>query len=1215
MGIFRDIFGRWMFPPAFKDAEQAYAVRILNIVLGFGLGNSLLLFTGAIAHPELARRMFAFGAASFVFNLGLMVLTRAGRIRLAGGLAAIGYWLLIQTGILITGGLEVDTLMGLFSLSVFTGLFFGNQRGLVMTGVNVITVIAYAVAESCDLLRQPKLALLPTFLALETAYQMVWVASLLAVATESVRKALGTVHRDLDELRRSEEALRSSRQQLLDLASHIPGILFELLIKPDGSIQTSFLSGRTEELTGLDNRTEGFLERFLAQITTPDRERVRAALRQASLNAESLAFNCEYAKPSGETLWFGLRAVPRRREMDLVYSGVLLDITERKKAEAALIQIEENYRTVFNATSDALIVYDLETGRAIDVNLAMLRLYKLASREEALACSPGGVSANEPPHTLEETQRHIQRAIQNGLETYEWQAQKKTGELFWVEIATRSFETNGHRRLIASIRDVTERKQHESELRTSEARFRLLVESAPEAIFVHSDARFVYVNEAMIKLLGASSAEEIIGRLVLESVAPEFHEVVRERIRTMNESRRSAPLKEQVYLRMDGSRVPVETTGVAVKLEGRDAHMVFVRNITERKKAEAELERERDFSQTLVRCSPAYFFAAAIDGRILMMNESMLAALGYTSDEVIGKDFETTCVPERHRPAFARSHEQLATSLLESRGEGYLQTRDGRELLAEWHGRRVWKGQEQQYLLAVGIDITERRKAEAQIERQAALLAASHDAILVWEPSSGIQYMNPAAEELTGKPFAQAQGQTLTTVLRPQSEQELRDAIQEVTEKGQWHGELTLLISEARIPTVASRWTALNYGEDKPISFLITCNDITEQKRLETQYMRAQRLESVGTLASGVAHDLNNILTPVIMGAELLLSEAADEDARITLDMMKDSAQRGVETVKQLLTFARGASTQKGLVQPRHLLKEITRLLQQTLPKDIQVYPNYPEHLNPVLADPTQLHQVLMNLCVNARDAMPEGGVLSLTLENRTLDDAGARMHPKARAAPYVVFKVSDTGMGIAPEVLDHIFDPFFTTKPHGKGTGLGLATVLGIVENHGGFVTVESKPGQGTAFQVFLPANPSAEAIQQEAEVAAAPLGKGELVLVVDDEPAILHFAAQVLHRGGYNTLLATNASEALHLCEERLDHIRVVLTDLMMPFGDGRQLIAMLSKRHPTLPIIAMSGVATSEFQQETLNRGAWGFVQKPFATEDLIRQIADVLQKRTG
>ncbi len=625
----------------------------------------------------------------------------------------------------------------------------------------------------------------------------------------------------------------------------------------------------------------------------------------------------------------------------------------------------------------------------------------------------------------------------------------------------------------------------------------------------------------------------------------------------------------------------------------------------DRAKAEQAVRERETKLQSLLRSAPIGL-GVTEDRRVTDVNDFLCQMMGASREELIGQSVRAFYATDEE---YERMGEALSLPGGVFSGDFKMRRKDGSLFDAQINMAHLNSDEPTQGVAFALVDLTQRRRTEGQLRQQAALLQASHDAILVWDLQHGVQFMNPAAEALSGVTFAQAEAQPLSVALRPRSDLELQAAIQEVTTRGDWTGELTVLAGDGSTRDVASRWTVLADAQGQPTSVLITCNDITEQKRLETQYLRAQRLESVGTLASGVAHDLNNILSPVLMGVGLLELEASNEDTRSILNMMKDSARRGVDTVKQLLTFARGADAQKGPVQPRHLLKEIARLLQQTFPKNIQIYTDYAGQPATVLADPSQLHQVLMNLCVNARDAMPDGGVLFVKLENQALDEAGADIHPKARPIPYVVFKVSDSGAGIPPEIVDRIFDPFFTTKPQGKGTGLGLATVIGIVENHGGFVLVDSKPGQGTTFQVFLPAGAPAEGGSATPESSVVPRGQGELVLVVDDEPAILHLAAEILRHGGYSTLTASNASEALHHFEKHHDRIGAVLTDIMMPFGDGRQLITMLYEQNPELPIIAMSGLSTAEFQRETLKRGAQAFIRKPFAAEELLRLLASL------
>lgn len=508
-------------------------------------------------------------------------------------------------------------------------------------------------------------------------------------------------------------------------------------------------------------------------------------------------------------------------------------------------------------------------------------------------------------------------------------------------------------------------------------------------------------------------------------------------------------------------------------------------------------------------------------------------------------------------------------------------------------------------------DISEQKRVENRLRQQAALLEVAHDAIIVADVAGPVQFMNYAATELLGRTLEEAMGKDLRSVIRAALDAQLSLAFQEVQSRGEWSGELELTNARADLRVVDSRWALVTDAAGQKRSVLITCNDITEKKQLEVQYLRAQRLESVGTLASGVAHDLNNVLTPIIMGVDVLKESVTLPEDRTLLTMMAESAARGKETVKQLLTFARGTVTQKGPVQLRHVIKEVVRLLQQTLPKNIQIYSDYSSGPSTVMADPSQLHQVLMNLCVNAKDAMPDGGVLSVTLRGELLESTAPKLHPKSRPGRYAVLTVADTGTGIPSDVLPRIFDPFYTTKPLGKGTGLGLATVLGIVESDGGFVLVDTKPEQGTAFRVYLPALGVESAAGGAEAVPTAPRGRGELILVVDDEQAILRIAESLLSHNGYQVILAPNSSEALRLFDKHRTEVRVVLTDVMMPFGDGRELVTHLRQRAPDLPVVAMSGLISPESKAELLQRGAHAFLSKPFSAFDLLTVLENVLR----
>lgn len=502
----------------------------------------------------------------------------------------------------------------------------------------------------------------------------------------------------------------------------------------------------------------------------------------------------------------------------------------------------------------------------------------------------------------------------------------------------------------------------------------------------------------------------------------------------------------------------------------------------------------------------------------------------------------------------------------------------------------------------------ERKRAEQKIREQAALIDVATDAILVRDLSDHILFWNKGAELLYGWKAESAIGKKAFELWLEQNLPEFKQAQRTLAEKGKWQGELHQVTQDGREIIVESRWTLVLDREDQAKSILVVNTDITQKKQLEAQFLRAQRMESIGTLASGIAHDLNNLLAPMLMTAQLLETQLHDERSKRLLPILVTNAKRGANLVKQVLSFARGIEGQRTILQVRHLILEIRQIITEVFPKSLEIYTDIPQYLWTISADATQLHQVLMNLCVNARDAMPDGGTLSISAKNLSIDRNYAQMNLDAKVGPYIVITVTDTGTGIPPKIIERIFELFFTTKEIGKGTGLGLSTVIGIIKSHGGFINVLSEVGKGTQFQVYLPAVEELEIL--EAENMEMPPGNKELILVVDDEPLILDVTKTSLEMYNYQVITASDGIEAIALYAEHHEKISMVLMDMMMPAMDGPTTICMLQKINPQVNIIAVSGLASSDKLTAATNCGVKKLLFKPYTAKELLQTIGEVL-----
>jgi PAS domain S-box-containing protein len=645
-----------------------------------------------------------------------------------------------------------------------------------------------------------------------------------------------------------------------------------------------------------------------------------------------------------------------------------------------------------------------------------------------------------------------------------------------------------------------------------------------------------------------------------------------------------------------------------VRLITRTAHLISIALSRERKEKETRAAEER--FRLLARATNDAVWDWNIASDVLWWSEGFETLFGFAREELESgvNSWLSRIHPEDMERVLASVHRLLAAGEAQWSDTYRFRRKDGSFAWVYDRGYAIRDEHGKAMRMIGGMsDITERRAAEERIAEQAALLDEARDAIVVRDLDDRVLFWSKGAERLYGWTAAQALNRDLDTLLGV-GRAEFAEANAAVRESGAWHGEMLKKAQSGESRTVDARWTLLRDAEGHPKSILSIDTDITERKKLETQFLRNQRMESIGTLAGGIAHDLNNVLGPILMGVEILRPQVTEESGKAMLGVIDSSAARAAELIRQVLSFARGVEGSRVPVKPAHVLREIERIITETFSKKIETRLLIPAEPWTIIGDPTQIHQVAMNLCVNARDAMPAGGKLEIELSNIVLDEMYAEHTADAKAGPYVILRVSDTGVGMPPAVLDKIFEPFFTTKEVGSGTGLGLSTALGIARSHGGFIHVSSEPGKGATFKVYLPAKPeAAPAPSGTGPHAAIPRGKGELILVVDDEDGVRAVAQRFLESFGFRVISARNGAEGVAAFAAHSAEIAAVLTDIAMPVMDGPTMIIAIRAIKPDVKILVTSGHGS---QNSTI--GAHEFLPKPYTGEKLVRSLHSLINE---
>lgn len=761
-------------------------------------------------------------------------------------------------------------------------------------------------------------------------------------------------------------------------------------------------------------------------------------------------------------------------------------------------------------------------------------------------------------------------------------------------------------------------------------RFRLLIENAPDAIFVQTRGLFAYVNRAALALFGAADASQLLGTPVLGRVHPSHRDIVRERIRLTNEERVPTPTLAQAYVRLDGSELAAEVSAVPIAWEGSNGALVFVRDITERMAAEERLQRERDRAQLLLDVAEVVIVALDPDGAITLINRKGCELLGYSPEELLGRNwFETCLTPETRAQLLTVFGSTLAEgSAPVEYYENPVLTKDGRERLVAWHNCQVVDptGRAIGYLSA-GIDVAEQRAAEAEVEGlkdfYQFVLDTIDNGVWVTGPDDVIDYASATLLRLVGVGREDAVGVSFAELFDRHPDHPLAPYYRQARSslERQEYRRVRFVRTDGSEVYASGQLTPI-VRDGVFAGMVCTTEDVTdlvlrdqEAGELRAGLERAQRLESLGVLAGGIAHDFNNILAAVFGYTEMAMGavEHGSQAAQFLAATLA-AAERARDLVQQILTFSRGTELERRPVLLQGVVEEALRFVRASLPSTIEIHQYLDSTCDPVLGEASQLYQVLVNLCTNAHHAMRDrDGVLNVSLSTVDLDGSAPGLLDPVESGRYVRLTVADTGCGMDDGTRERIFDPFFTTKSPGEGTGLGLSVVHGIVTAHRGTLLVESTPGEGSAFHVFLRVGDEAPEMGS-ADREAPPRGT-ERILVVEDEPALLAMVAGMLRSLGYRVSAYSDAPGALaELRAQPADH-DLLFTDQTMPGLTGAELARQARLLCPDLPIVIATGLTTRVDKDVVVEVGIREVLPKPYTLGQLARAVRRAISRSDG
>jgi len=893
-----------------------------------------------------------------------------------------------------------------------------------------------------------------------------------------------------------------------------------------------------------------------------------------------------------------IRGEDEEEEMELLVIG---DITEYKKAEA-------RYQQLFNDIPVGLYRASPE-GKVLDANPALLEILGYPELEALQAVKMAELYVN--PEDLARWQELMDR--ENVVQDFEAQFRRHDGTIIWTRNSARAVkDENGQIRYYeGSLEDITKRKRTEEELRASEQFRRLIIENEPECVkLVGLDGSLIEMNPAGLKMIEANSLDDVKGKPVINLVVPEHRHAFHNLQKKVMEGKSGCLEFEIVGLK--GTRRWLETHAVPFRDERNQiiALLGVTRDITEHKQALESLRESEEryrvlFEQAIV---PIYIFDPQTK-RVLHANPAFFKILGRSPEEIanlyiydfINHDKEST----DHYIEIALRDGSVDI------GERIWRKSDGTLLYMNITLSRIeQRGKE--FIFVVATDITDSKLAEAEREQLLTAIEQAGESILITDTNGCIQYVNPTFERVTGYTRQEVIGQNPRILKSGKHDEAFYRELWETISSGKiWRGRVVNKRKDGSLYTDETTISPVRNASGEIVNYVAVRRDITKQLLLETQLQQAQRMESVGRLAGGVAHDFNNMLTAIMGYTNLAMSKLdPSHPIRPFLEQIQEAGRRSTDLTRQLLAFARKQTIAPKVLDLNETVASTLKMLRRLIGEDVDLAWMPGANLWSVKIDPAQVDQILTNLCINARDAIAEVGKITIETENVVLDEAYCATHMGFVPGEYVLLAVSDNGCGMDKQTLEKIFEPFFTTKEPGKGTGLGLATVYGIVKQNNGFINVYSEPNKGTTFKIYLPRCLSDAQKIREKKTTNIPKSRGETILLVEDEESILKLGKTMLEELGYTVLTAGTPNEAISIAEKHNGKIHMLITDVIMPEMNGRNLSEKLISLNPNIKCLYMSGYTANAISHRGVLAEGVHFIQKPFSLANLATKVRAIL-----